>query len=185
MSSFKRIKLDTGLNKTLDSLLVERKALIPPLARDNEPLQSTSHTEDTGHEDAAPLGEEELDESNRGHSAGQIGIRRVDIPALLDGVAIHAEYDDKEPSSLLSLLHSNRAFLYQNETDIQRFVMPVLEDALLAMGLKGFLEVRPEISVFSYRPDIIVVTHSTRGIILVVEVKQPGTDVFTSHSVAG
>lgn len=87
MSSFKRTKLETRLNKTLDSLLVERKALIPPLTRDNEPLQSTSHAEDTGHEDAAPLGEEELD-------CGQIGIRRVDIPALLDGVEIHAEYDD-------------------------------------------------------------------------------------------
>ena len=174
MSTFKRIKRDTVLNKTLDSLLVDRKALIPPLARDNEPLQSTAHTENTGHEDATPLREDEFD-----------GIQSVDVSMLLDGVSIYAEYDDTAPSLLLSVLHSSLAFVYQNETQIQRYVMLAMEDALIAMDLRDFLEVQPEISVFSYRPDIIVVSHSTLGIILVVEVKKPGKDVFTSHSVAG
>jgi hypothetical protein len=45
--------------------------------------------------------------------------------------------------------------------------------------------VRPEISLFSYRLDILVVMHKCIGIVLVVEVKKPGLEVFTSHSVAG
>jgi len=60
-----------------------------------------------------------------------------------------------------------------------------LEDALDSLGLTDFLGVKPEISVFACRPDIIVVYHSMRGIILVVEVKKPGIEVFTSHDVGG
>ena len=103
---------------------------------------------------------------------------------LLHDKNILTEYSDDSPSSVLLQLKKNDGFVYQNESEIRRYAMHVLEDVLLAMGIEDYLMVRPEISVFSYRPDVIVV-QSTMGIVLVVKVKKPGTDVFTSHSVAG
>ena len=76
-------------------------------------------------------------------------------------------------------------FEYQTESEIQYLVQLALEDALESQGLTDLLGVKPEVSVFACRPDIIVVYHSMRGIILVVEVKKPGVDVFTSHEVGG
>lgn len=86
---------------------------------------------------------------------------------------------------LLVMLGNQPPFVYQNETEIQYFVTAALSDAVAVLGLSDVLRVRPEISLFSYRPDIIVVQHSSYGIVLIVEVKKPGKDVFTSHSVRG
>ena len=165
----KRAKVQK-IDKSLSGLVFEKGGIIPPLLRDNEQLQSTAHTEDTGHQDAAPKTESDA---------------CVDITALMDGKEIYFEYDDNEQSYLLKQLGTREGFIYQNETEVQQCVMNVVGDALIALGMEEDLLVRPEISVFSYRPDVIVVTHSTVGIILVVEVKKPGTDVFSSHSVAG
>lgn len=175
---------------TLDRLLRNHRAEIPKLARANESLQSTAHTEDTGHKDATPLGGE-VDEQNQIHTrsgpTARTGGQResVDIPALFGGQEFYVEYDGVHSSLLKKLGRNSTSFRYQNESKVQYYVTLALEDAICALGLDELLEIEPELSVFSYRPDIIVVTHSTLGIILVVEVKKPGADVFTSHSVAG
>jgi hypothetical protein len=57
--------------------------------------------------------------------------------------------------------------------------------ALQSQDLLHEFCVENEFSIFSYRPDIIVVSHSTKGIIFVVEVKKPGVGVFTSREVGG
>ena len=155
---FKRVKLEQRIKikMSLESFLEERGAVIPPLDRSNEDLQSTAHTEDTGHEDATILG----------------GVDNIDIPALLDDKKILTEYREDRSSHLLLQLDEDNAFVYQNESEIQMYVVRLLQDVLLAMGLNKYLKVRPEISVFSYRPDVIVVSQSTMGIVLVVEVKK-------------
>ena len=100
-------------------------------------------------------------------------------------VDIFTEFADTTPSSVLIDLSGRLHFVYQNEAEVQRCVESCIKDALRALGLADLFEVRPDISVFSYRPDIVVVFHEKLGVILVVEVKKPGDVVFTSHSVAG
>jgi hypothetical protein len=169
--SFKKPKLNNALVRTIEGLLEHRSGEIPVLARDKEPLQSTAHVQDTGHEDAAPMNAEPS----------------LNVADLLSHGAIHTDYDTSKPSMLLARLGNQPTLVYQyqNETEVQRFVEYALFDAIDALGLSDVLTVRPEISLFSYRPDIIVVTHSSFGVILILEVKKPGEDVFTSHSVAG
>ena len=75
--------------------------------------------------------------------------------------------------------------MYQNETEVQDYVKNTIKDAVKLLGLESVLSVRPEISLFSYRPDILVVMHKRIGIVLVVEVKKPCLEVFTSQSVGG
>ena len=127
-------------------------------------LQSSPHVYDTNHEPAAIT--TELDQ----------------IPFSETVFTVHT---DNEQSMLLKKLGRSDTFEYQTESEIQYLVQLALEDALESLGLTDLLGVKPEISVFAYRPDIIVVYHSMRGIILVVEVKKPGVDVFTSHDVGG
>jgi hypothetical protein len=83
---------------------------------------------------------------------------------------------------LLGGLNDREKCVYQNETEVQLFVNYAVQDAIKhkALGLSNVLTVRPEISLFSSRPDVIVVTHSMLGIILIIEVKKPGDEVFTS-----
>jgi len=73
-------------------------------------------------------------------------------------------------------------FTYQNETKVQNLVVDCLNDALTLLDLSEDFLVESEFSIFSYRPDVVVVSHSMLGVILVVEVKKPGVEVFTSHA---
>ena len=170
--SLKRPKLGQAQHMTLSHLVVDLGAVIPNLSRDKAGLQSSAHTQDTGHKDAAIL----TDMYRR---------KAIDIPQLLSEGNIYTDYTDTQPSSLLDCLQNKPSLVYQNETEVQLFVMDALRDAIKLLGLASDLTVRPDISLFSDRPDSVVVTHSVWGIILVVEVKKLGMDVFTSHSVGG
>lgn len=148
-------------NKTLNKLL---KDGIPRLKKANMSLQSSPHVFDTNHEPAA------------------VSIEEISLQFPDHVCCVH---DDHEQSFLLKDLGRRDAFEYQTESQIQNFVRQALGDATECLGLQDFLDIKPEISVFAYRPDIIAVSHSLRGIILVVAVKKPGGDVFHSHDVGG
>ena len=148
---------DKSLNRLLDIGL-------PELRKDNTEMQSSPHVYDTNHE-PAPI---------------TVEMEEIRFPEKL--LTVH---DENDQSMLLLKLGRNDSFMYQTESEIQYLVQLALEDALRCLGLTDFLGVKPEISVFAYRPDIIVVYHYMRGIILVVEVKKPGIEVFTSHDVGG
>jgi hypothetical protein len=75
--------------------------------------------------------------------------------------------------------------VYQNETEVQAYVVTALRDVLETQGLFDDLAVRPEISIFAYRRNIVVVSHSFQGIVLVIEGNKPGNMVLTSHDVGG
>ncbi|KAG7360014.1 hypothetical protein IV203_035112 [Nitzschia inconspicua] len=137
---------------------------IPALHKGNIGMQSSPHVYDTNHEPAL------------------VTVAEDDISFPEKVFTVH---DDNEQSMLLKKLGKNDAFEYQTESEVQYLVQLALEDALESLGLTGLLHIKPEISVFAYRPDIIVVYHSMRGIVLVVEVKKPGTEVFESHDVGG
>jgi hypothetical protein len=62
---------------------------------------------------------------------------------------------------------------YSSENDVQIWVVQALKDALSLMGLSKKLGTKTEYTLFSYSPDIIVVFHHSKGIVLVVEVKKP------------
>mmetsp|Transcript_2789 Transcript_2789/g.7812 ORF Transcript_2789/g.7812 Transcript_2789/m.7812 type:complete len:541 (-) Transcript_2789:32-1654(-) len=143
--------------------LLERSA-IPTLSKRNQSMQSTPHIVDTGHEKAAPL------------------VREITIP---EGDLFCPEGASMQPSSVLSELGNADYFTYQNETKVQHLVAACLKDALRSLCLYDEFGVETEYSIFSLRPDIIVVSHCAKGIMLVVEVKKPGLGVFESHEVAG
>ena len=148
---------DKSLNRLLESG-------IPGLQKGNVALQSSPHVYDTNHEPASITME----------------MNEICFPDPV--LTVH---DENDQSMLLLKLGRNDSFTYQTESEIQYLVMLALEDTLHTLGLQDLLGVKPEISVFAYRPDIIVVYHSMRGIILVVEVKKPGVEVFESHDVGG
>eukprot|EP00978_Attheya_sp_CCMP212_P031859 scaffold121989_cov44-Attheya_sp.AAC.1 len=58
-------------------------------------------------------------------------------------------------------------------------------DALMSMTCHRSFLVFCEVTIFSLRPDLLVVMHPSLGVILVVEVKTPGEKVFTSKHIAG
>lgn len=172
--SFKRPRDEEAEDVTLFYLLQDLRGIIPDLSLGNLSLQSSAHTQDTGHEDALINFLSDMQQREA-----------VDIPDLLSGSNIYTNYRRAQPSHLLLNLQGRQSLVYQNETEIQFYVMDIFKDAIKLLGLETVLSVRPEISLFSYRPDIIVVTHLLFGIVLVVEVKKPGFDVFTSKSVSG
>mmetsp|Transcript_15489 Transcript_15489/g.22443 ORF Transcript_15489/g.22443 Transcript_15489/m.22443 type:complete len:537 (-) Transcript_15489:350-1960(-) len=156
----RRVKVEK-VDRTVYDLLKEG---IPELSRENTKMQSTAHVTDTGHDDAAVF------ES------------RTELP---DEIPFTVDGTEKSTSHLLLLLGLKDGFTYQNETKVQNLVSACLNDALQLLDLSEDFLVESEFSVFSYRPDIVVVSHSLFGIILVIEVKKPAVDVFTSHEPAG
>jgi hypothetical protein len=159
--SKRKVNVATGL--LLEDLF--SRAEIPTLAKGNQSLQSTAHITDTGHEEGTPLVEE--------------------ISLVPDEELFFPDGASSQTSSLLHDLGNAEYFTYQNETKVQNLVAACLKDALRSLGLYDDFAVENEYSIFSLRPDIVVVSHSGRGIILVVEVKKPGNGVFESHGVAG
>ena len=149
-------------NETLNQLLDIGP---PPLCKDNMGMQSTGHTEDTGHEPAI------VTESST-------------IPLIL-GEELHVVHASEKTSRLLLELGDKSGLVYQNETEVKQYVLAALADAIETQGLSSDLTVRHESSVFAYRPDIIIVYHSCRGAVLVIGVKKPGHEVFTSEDVGG
>jgi hypothetical protein len=93
-----------------------------------------------------------------------------------------------EFSSLLVEQYSSPVFpklTYQNEATVQIYVRALIRDALKSMTCHQSIQVFCEMTIFSLRPNLIVVMHPALGVILVVEVKNPGEKVFTSKHIAG
>ena len=156
----RRVKVEKVVPTVLD-LLQEG---IPALSKGNSTIQSTAHVENIGHDVAAVIE------------------RPVDLPQELP---FTVDGTETSPSRLLLLRGMKDGFTYQNETKVQNLVADCLNDALTLLDLSEDFLVEPEFAIFSYRPDIVVVRHSTLGIILVVKVKKPGAEVFTSHETGG
>lgn len=76
----------------------------------------------------------------------------------------------KLQSHLLLNLGRRSGLIYQNEIEEQVYVVVLLRDSLETQGLFDDLAVRLEMSIYAYRPDIIVVSHSLQAIVLVIEV---------------
>lgn len=163
-------KLKTDNTKDFDVSL--QKLLedgILPLNYDNMDLLSSAHTDHTGHDDAE--------------------ISTIDI-ALEKNASISVDQKTQAWPSLLLVDEPDDSpeLKYLTEADIQALVVLTLKDALrLAIGKKASNEytVHYEVSLFSFRPDIVVIHRQAVGIALVIEVKKPGNDVFTSQEVAG
>ena len=119
-----------------------------------------------------------------GHEGAVIETDEIRLPSTTPFLPAGAE---KETSFILKEFYASGqdTFAYQNETKVQNLVASCLKDALISQDLSRVFSVENEFSVFSYRPDIIVVSHGTKGIILIVEVKKPGAEVFESHEVSG
>ena len=78
-------------------------------------------------------------------------------------------------SALLSLLEGRIDVSFCSENDIQFYVKALLLDAAKCLGID--VDVFGEMSLFSLRPDLVVVkVRNTGSIILVVEVKNPPID---------
>ena len=162
MSTKKRRRVK--VEKTVPTVLDLLQEGIPVLSKGNATIQSTAHVENIGHDDAA------------------VFECPVDLP---DELPFTVDGTENFPSRLLLLRGLKDGFTYQNETKVQNLVADCLNDALTLLDLSEDFLVESEFAIFSYRPDIVVVSHSMLGIILIVEVKKPGVEVFTSHEPGG
>eukprot|EP00978_Attheya_sp_CCMP212_P038568 scaffold192250_cov49-Attheya_sp.AAC.1 len=113
-------------------------------------------------------------------------------PAQLPALGLIPESLKSEYSQLLDEARSSRYdCTYDTEADVQDLVRRLVKDALRIMGLEYDCKVRLELSVFSLRPDIIVLHHTSLGILLIIQIKKPDTpgskqdSVFNSPKVAG
>ncbi|CAB9513874.1 expressed unknown protein [Seminavis robusta] len=84
---------------------------------------------------------------------------------------------------------ARRELIYANEAEVQGICLLMIEDALKCLGLSTE-EVMPhlEISIYTMRPDILLVLRREGRIIFVIEVKNPEInqgDVFQNQNVAG
>jgi hypothetical protein len=75
------------------------------------------------------------------------------------------EMDDPERLSLLlyDIRRKGRQPSYNSEADVQRLIQQVLDDALSLMGLAQSCDSKLEYTLFSYRPDIVIVLHKFMG----------------------
>jgi hypothetical protein len=98
--------------------------------------------------------------------------------------------DQRELSSLPSKFNSatDGKHTYVNEFGVQAFCQRLITDALYALGLDADVMSHLEISIYTMKPDIMLVLQRQGLIVFVVEVKSPeanGNEVFTSNAVAG
>jgi Family of unknown function (DUF5898) len=82
-----------------------------------------------------------------------------------------------------SLSHTGR-LPHFNETSPQDYLSSAIEDVVMCCGLSHSMKVIKEATLFSLRPDLVVVRHE--GFLLfAVEVKNPGSSVFQSETASG
>ena len=165
-------KPKTESTKDTDSLRMLLEEGVLPLNYDNFDLLSSAHTDHTGHDDA------------------DIETITINLKnnVSVDDVAVDQMTLEKSSLLLLERREDTPQLKYLTEADIQSLVVSTVKDALrLAVGKTAAdkYTVHYEVSLFSFRPDIVVIHHQDVGIALVVEVKKPGKDVFTSQEVAG
>ena len=98
------------------------------------------------------------------------------LKSFLHFVHLEENPNDKNGPQILS---------YQNEATVTDYVQGVVVMCMQSLGYFGKGRLYKEMSLFSLRPDLILVIHKkTRGIILIIEVKMPGKEVFTSQGIA-
>mmetsp|Transcript_2645 Transcript_2645/g.3735 ORF Transcript_2645/g.3735 Transcript_2645/m.3735 type:complete len:711 (+) Transcript_2645:36-2168(+) len=73
---------------------------------------------------------------------------------------------------------------YENEATVADYVQSVVRMCLKSMGYFQHGRVCKEMSLFSLRPDLILVMHKSKGLILIIEVKMPGEELFQSGGIA-
>jgi hypothetical protein len=116
-------------------------------------MQSSAHVDDTGHEEAL------------------VTVEALEILANTNELDACFSTDISGEVSRLLLRQGRHAELvYQNETEVQMFVIQALEDALETQGIFDDFAVRPEISIFAGCPDNVVITHAVLGVALVIDV---------------
>jgi hypothetical protein len=88
-------------------------------------------------------------------------------------------------SLIWAKLRNNAALSWGSESDIQKLVSLVIEDAIASAGLDKELACYSELGVKNMRPDIWVVVNKFGIPIGVIEVKKPGVDIMESKRVHG
>jgi hypothetical protein len=114
--------------------------------------------------------------SSHNHMPATIQTSNVDWP---ERVSLPATKRQNRRSLLLFKLQREglTQLPYSSENDVRIWVKEALDDALSLIGLSKKLGTRTKYTLFSYRPDVIVVFHRTKGKVLVVEVKKPEKEV--------
>ena len=98
------------------------------------------------------------------------------LKSFLHFVHLEENPNDKNGPQILS---------YQNEATVTDYVQGVVGMCMQSLGYFGKGRLYKEMSLFSLRPDLILVIHKkTRGIVLIIEVKMPGKEVFSSRGIA-
>jgi hypothetical protein len=81
-------------------------------------------------------------------------------------------YDTKPIKTNSVLFHNladRSAFPWTNETCIARLVQIVVEEVLYGMGKLSHFRVIPELGIFGNRPDLWIITHLGKNILLLSE----------------
>jgi hypothetical protein len=74
---------------------------------------------------------------------------------------------------------------YQNEATVADYVQAVVVMCLKSLGIFESTQLFKEMTLFTLRPDIILVQLPGKGLVLVIEVKMPGEEeVTTSEGIA-
>ena len=94
------------------------------------------------------------------------------IPATL---LLNHHLKEKDGAEILS---------YGNEATVSDYVQSVVTMCLHSLGLFKECVLCKEMTLFSLRPDLILVLHPEKGIILIIEVKMPGEALFQSGNIA-
>ncbi|KAL3911762.1 MAG: hypothetical protein SGILL_007155 [Bacillariaceae sp.] len=97
------------------------------------------------------------------------------IKSLLNIVPLEVNQHDQNGPKILP---------YSNEATVADYVQHVVVMCLTSLGLFAEGRLCKEMSLFSLRPDLVLVMHKTKGIILIIEVKMPGEVLFTSEGIA-
>ena len=89
------------------------------------------------------------------------------------------------PNHQLTVKDGVKILSYHNEVTVCDYVQDVVKMSLRSLGYFDSCFVFKEMSLFSLRHDLIVVLHPEKGIILIIQVKMPGDNLFQSTHIAG
>ena len=97
------------------------------------------------------------------------------LRSFLHYVHLEENSDNKNGPQILS---------YQNEATVADYVKGVVVMCMQSLGYFDKGRLYKEMRLFSLRADLMLVIHKkTRGIILIIEVKMPGEELFTSEGI--
>jgi hypothetical protein len=105
----------------------------------------------------------------------EINLKNKDTNSNLKSFLLFTRMIDKDGEKILS---------YQNEATVADYVQGVVTMCLQSLGYFKSCFLYKEMRIFSLRPDLILVLHPEKGIILIIEVKMPGEELFESQRIA-